>query len=165
MSSDAEKLQAALDKVPPDVLVQVIEHVNELDLDKVSHAKRLEVALENVRMYYGKILPAMLASEEPRIQEVVDMLVDSCLVEKNFEEGMLYFAEQVHGRGLEIEIDPERFRGWVEKLANLRLYRKVLHAMGLGAFEDELIRVEIEKTIAPLRNGPAPVAPPKGKSK
>lgn len=158
---EKEQLLLALDRVPPDVLAGVIEHIQELELSKTDHTIRLKLALSNVKMYYEQILPQMLASDEPRVQEIVDILVDSCLVEKNFEEALLYFAEQVHARGFEIEIEPEKFRGWVEKLSNIRLYRKVIHAMGLGAFEEELMRVEIEKTMAPRL--PAPTPSPKNR--
>lgn len=159
-------LEETLKKVPAEVLVEVVEYIQELDLPKLQHAARLKAAVENVKIYYEQILPKMLESTEPRVQEIVDMLVDSCLVEKNFEEALLTFAEQVHGKGYEIEIEPEKFRSWVEKLSNIRLYRKIIHAMGLGAFEDELMAVEIEKTMAPRPAAPAPTATPtKGRNR
>lgn len=162
---NSELIAQAFSKVPPEMLEGIIEYVGSLSLPEKDHAAKLKLALENVRLYYNEILPKMMESTEPKVQEIIDLLVDSCLIEKNFEEALLHFAEQVHARGFEIEIEPEKFRNWVDKLSNIRLYRKVIHAMGLGAFEDELMRVEIEKTMAP-RLTPPPTAPPsRGRNK
>lgn len=140
------RLAKALGNVPPEALEEIIRHV-ELRGNPKDRGERVKIALENVQLYYNKLLPRMMEHNEPPVQEIVDLLVNSCVVEKNFEEALNTFSIQVHGR--EIEIDQSKFRTWIEKLGNLRMYRQVIHSMGLGAFEDELISLEISKTMGP----------------
>jgi hypothetical protein len=149
----------ALKNVPPDLLEAVVQHVESLGLKPRDQEERLKVALENVHFYYEKIHPHLMEHPEPTVQDVVDILVDSCLVEKNFSEGMEWFVRKTFERGLEIEMDQEQFRRWVEKLGNLRMYRKVINAMGLAPFEEQLMSYEMQKILIPGIAAPPP--PPK----
>lgn len=140
-------LAKALGKVPPEALSTILQSAQLSVHGSSDHRARLKVALENVQLYYNKILPRLMDRNEPSVEEIIDILVNSCVVEKNFDEAISTFAVQVHGK--EIEIDQTKMRAWVEKLGNLRMYRQIIHQMGLGTFEDELISLEIQKTMGP----------------
>lgn len=132
--------------VPEDVLEYAFSYIDKISKDPDDRDEKFKKALENLHLYYDKVLPKLA---EPGIttEDVVTMLVESCLVEKNFEEGMDIFLRGLFSEGVEIETDQMALRRWVEKLSNLRLYRKIIHLMGLGAFEQELVEVEIRKTM------------------
>lgn len=159
--SVTERLTKALDKIPPGILAQIVEDLEKLNLEEKEYASRFKKAIENVRAYYNEYLPKLSESSGITQQEVVDMLVESCLKEKVFEEGLMTFGEHVHNKGFEIEVNPDKFRVWIEKLADLSMYRRIIHMMGMGAFEDALVTLEIQKTLAP---GMAPQAPTGGRS-
>lgn len=144
--------------IPPDVIRFAISYVDKLSKTPEDYEANLKKALENIHLYYEKVLPK-LAEPGVSVEMVVEMLVESCLLEKNLGEGMEHFVRNLHSEGVEIEMDQMAFRRWVDKLSNLRLYRKIIHAMGLGSFEQELMEIEIRKAFEPGYNAPTTKKP------
>ncbi len=135
-------------RIPEDVIARIVRKVEEAESDESAEA-RLQRAVENIHLYYDKVKPLLENAELPKTSEVVEMLVDSCLVERNLEEGLSYFLNEIKSRGLEIQYDAQKYRDWVEKLSRLRMFRKLIHSMGLGRFEDQMVEIEIKKCFAP----------------
>jgi hypothetical protein len=100
---------------------------------------------EDIREYYDKYLKVLSTYSHTSSAEFVELLVESCLAEKNLNEGLITFLSYVKQEGLQIETEQENLNKEIARFSNLRFIRKLLHATGLGAWEDEIIKMEIQK--------------------
>lgn len=113
---------------------------------------------EKIEFYYKKALKILASQNHTTGAEYVELLTEQCKAEQEAHDGLVFFLENVKSMGLEIETDQKGIEEKITKLANLRFYRKMIHAMGLGAYEDSLLAIEIDKTMRP---GQPPSQPPK----
>lgn len=112
---------------------------------------------DQIKYYYDVILPMLAKYQHTSTPEWVELLVEQCLAEKNFDQGMKMFLEHIQQNGLEIEADQRKIMEDKEKLFRLRFLRKMIHAMGLGFLEEQILGEEAEKL---FRAFPAPPASP-----
>lgn len=113
---------------------------------------------EDIKFYYDKVLDMTSKYSYIRSEEFVELLIESCLAEKALNEGLVYFLTKIKELGLEIETDQEKMTKDIDKLSRLRFYRKMIYALGLEKWEDELMKVEIAKTLNPV-NPPQTLSP------
>ena len=112
-----------------------------------------------IKFYVEKFHEVTSRYEHLRAQEFVELLVESCMAERELHDGLVAFLTQIKQQGLEIETDQQKMQTDIEKLSRLRFYRKMIFALGLTQWEDELMRLEIQRIMVPGQ--PAPPLPPR----
>jgi hypothetical protein len=98
-----------------------------------------------IKEYYDKLLPQLSKYGHTRAPEYVELLVENCLAEKQFDAAMGYFLRYVRSEGLEIDTDQKYVRKAMEKLFELRFLRALIHASGLGLLEEQILSHEVDR--------------------
>jgi hypothetical protein len=104
---------------------------------------------EDIRDYYNKYLKILSTYTHTSSKEFVELLVETCLAEKNLHEGLVQFLNFVKQEGLEIQTEQENITKNITRLSDLRFLRKLIWAMGLEKWEDDIIKSEIQKMYRP----------------
>ena len=102
-----------------------------------------------IQFYVEKFHEVTSRYEHLRAGEFVELLVESCMAERELHDGLVAFLTQIKQQGLEIETDQQKMQTDIEKLSRLRFYRKMIFALGLTQWEDELMRLEIQRIMMP----------------
>jgi hypothetical protein len=128
---------------------------------KVSH----DWLPEEIRDYYDKYLKILSSYSHTSRAEFVELLVETCLAEKNLHEGLVDFLSYVKQEGLEIQTEQDHITKNISRFSDLRFLRKLIWAMGLQQWEDDIIKAEIQRIYRPPTPGIQPgfYPTPKGK--
>jgi hypothetical protein len=116
---------------------------------------------DQIKYYYDTILPQLAKYTHASRAEWVELLSEQCIAEQNCNSAITDFLTYVQQEWLDIELDPRTVEKEVDKLFKLRFLRKMINAMGLGLFEEDIIREEIVKLFRVGNKGEAPLV--KGK--
>jgi len=87
--------------------------------------------------------------------EFVELLVEACCAERSFDAAYNRFMEHIQQEGIEVEVSQEILESFTGRLFDIRLKRKLIHATGLGVYEDQILLHEIDRTFGPP-NLPSP---------
>jgi hypothetical protein len=101
-----------------------------------------------IKEYYDKVLDQLSKYTHTRSPEYVELLVENCLAEKQWEDALAYFLRYIRAEGLEIGIDNKqqtKIRKTMDKLFELRFIRGLIHSVGLGFMEEEILGLEVER--------------------
>lgn len=104
---------------------------------------------EEIRDYYDKYLKILSTYQHTTSKEFVELLVETCLAEKNLHEGLVQFLSYVKQEGLEIQTEQENITKNISRFSDLRFLRKLIWALGLEQWEDDIIKAEIARMYRP----------------
>jgi hypothetical protein len=99
---------------------------------------------DEVQFYYAKALENMKKYGHLKAGEYVELFVESCLAEQEFDEGYTTLLKEIATKGLNIEFDRKTMSFLKDRLFQLRFMKKLIHAMDLGAYEEKILDVEIK---------------------
>ena len=100
---------------------------------------------EDIKFYYDKAQKRLSEYHHAKAGEYVELLVETCLAEREWEEGLLYFFNYIRENGLEIYSEQEDLTRLSEQIFKLRFLKKMVHATGLGVYEERILSHEIDK--------------------
>lgn len=100
---------------------------------------------KQIAYYYDVVLPQLAKYQHATKSEWVELLTEQCIAEGNFDAALTDFLNYIQQEGLELELDPRALGDDMQKLSRIRFLRKMINAMGLGLFEEDIIREEIVK--------------------
>lgn len=101
--------------------------------------------VEEIKEYYDKLLVQLSKYTHTRAPEYVELLVDNCLAEKQWDDALKYFVRYVRSEGLEISTDQKAMKKHMEKLFELRFMRSLIHSVGLGFMEEQIMEHEVDR--------------------
>ena len=102
--------------------------------------------LEDIKFYYDIGMDILARTEHTRAGEYVkDVLVENCEAEKEWHLALTAFLTYIQQNGLEIEAPTKMMQEVGSKLFELRFLLKMIHAAGLGKYEEQILGLEIEK--------------------
>lgn len=104
---------------------------------------------EDIRDYYDKYLKILSSYTHTSSAEFVELLVEHCLAEKNLHEGLVQFLSYVKQEGLEIQTEQDNITKNISRFSDLRFLRKIIWALGLEQWEDDIIKAEIARMYRP----------------
>ena len=101
---------------------------------------------EDIKFYYDTALDFLSKAEHTKSGEYVkDVLVENCEAEKEWHLALTAFLTYIQQNGLEIESPSKMMQELGNKLFELRFLMKMIHAAGLGKYEEKILTLEIEK--------------------
>lgn len=107
-----------------------------------------------LRRYYDEILEQLGKTDHTLSQQYVDgVLVENCLAHREWDTAKNRYLDFIREEGLSIETDPEML-GRVDLLFELRFLRKMIHAVGLSGYEQEIMQYEIENRFRKISGNP-----------
>ena len=102
--------------------------------------------IEDIKFYYDTAQDILAHTEHTRAGEYVkDVLVENCEAEKEWHLALMAFLTHIQQNGLEIEAPTKLMQEVGSKLFELRFLMKMIHAAGLGKYEEQILTLEIEK--------------------
>lgn len=104
---------------------------------------------EDISFYYDKALGILSKYEHAKSAEWVKELVETCIAEREFDDGLTDFLEYIRSNGLEIETDQGSIEALMRKLFELRFTRKMIHAVGLNNYEERILNHLIDNKFSP----------------
>ncbi len=111
---------------------------------------------EEIAFYYDKALDILTSTGHVKSGEYIkDVLVENCEAQMEWHEGLSTFLNHIKEQGLQIEAPVENMQKLSDNLFRLRFLMKMIHAVGLGRYEEQILGLEIEK-----QWGRIPTVPP-----
>jgi hypothetical protein len=105
---------------------------------------------EDVKFYYDQALDFLAKANHTKAGEYVkDVLVENCEAEKEWHSGLTSFLTFIQQNGLEIEAPTKWMQEVGSKLFEIRFLMKMIHASGLGKYEEQILNYEIERRWKP----------------
>lgn len=111
---------------------------------------------EEISFYFDKALKVLNNDNFTTAKEYVDLLTNQCLAEKHWSDAFSYFLKRIQEMGLQVETDQDKYQSLSDRLFHWRTVRMMIHAAGLGAYEEEILKYEIGKYYQPPPNVPPP---------
>jgi hypothetical protein len=116
------------------------------DQDEAPPVNKIWKDKENIKFYTEKALEILDRSEHTRMGEwVKDVLVENCKAESEWNDALEFFLLEIKKMGLEVESPVQDMREIASSLFYLRFIMKMIHAAGLGRYEEKILDMEIEK--------------------
>ena len=110
---------------------------------------------DDIKFYYDKALDILSKTEHTTAGEYVkDVLVENCEAEKEWHGALQAFLAHIQQEGLEIEAPVKSIQELGGKLFELRFLLKMIHATGLGKYEEQILSLEIERRWRPAATPP-----------
>jgi len=115
---------------------------------------------EEIKFYFDKALPWLNSAQHAKMGEYLkDVLVENCEAEREFYNALDYFLREIKSAAEPIHVPADDIQKLSGKLFELRFLMKMVHAVGLGRYEEQIMELEIRKRWPVL--GAAPAAPVK----
>jgi hypothetical protein len=119
-------------------------------------------ALKKLRFYYDTALPFLNTSHHTKQGEYVkDVFVENCVAQREFHEAFKVFMDATKADAGGILVPVAEINALSEKLFELRFLVKMIHAVGLGSYEKEILAYEIQRKWAMRLPVLPPIAPEK----
>jgi hypothetical protein len=150
---------AFVDQTPDPALPYQEAGTSGAGLDAAGRSDRVKELKEKLHARYGD---SWDKTPYPHAQpaEFVDLLVEACLAERSFDTAYNRFMEFIQQEGVEVEVDQPAMETYMDKLFSVRMKRKMIHALGLGRYEETILQHEIDKLFR-AQPFPFPVGTPK----
>lgn len=81
--------------------------------------------------------------------------MEACCAERSFDAAYNRFMEHIQQEGIEVEVSQETLESFTGRLFDIRMKRQLIHATGLGVYEDQILLHEIDRAFGPP-NLPSP---------